>query len=452
MQWRAKWSTATIALAAIATAASASPAAASAATYYADPAGSGTTCSQASPCLLKYTVETKAMNNDEVVVMPGTYLLDSSDLQLNHVIDLHGVSSGQRPKISFDKTGDGVAVFSAGDGSQLRDLEIENQGSGTALNAGLITGDRLYVSSESTATPACNFTGDTVLRDSVCVNFSSGDAIGVASFGTTVTVRPVNVTAVSASGDGVRVSGNLDSSATVNATNVIASGSPTDVRVQTSGGGSPSANALLDHSNYDTTASSGGGTTITIAGAFTNQTAPPVFAPGLGNFHQAAGSPTIDRGATGPPNGGPLDFDGEARAQGPSQDIGADEFTFAPSPTPAPPSSAFSFGKLKRNKRKGIAFLLVNLPGPGEVGLRGKGLKTIGGAGVARASLVVSGGTVKLKVRPAKKGKKARKLRKRLRRTGKAGVKVKVAYIPTGGFANTQTKKLTLKMKLKRKK
>ncbi|MGA9373113.1 MAG: hypothetical protein WBV53_14780 [Solirubrobacterales bacterium] len=319
------------------------------------------------------------------------------------------------------------------------------------------------MSSEGTA--ACNFTGDTVLRDSVCVNPSSGDAIGVAPFGPAVMVRLVNVTAVSASGDGVFVSGN-SGSATVNATNVIASGSPTDVRVQTTGGGSPSASALLDHSNYNTTASSGGGTTITIAGAFTNQTAPPVFAPGLGNFHQAAGSPTIDQGATSPPNGGPLDFDGEARAQGPSQDIGADEFTFAPSPTPAPPSSAFSppssaspppssafsFGKLKRNKRKGIAFLLVNLPGPGEVGLRGKGLKTIGGAGVARASLVVSGGRVKLRVRPSKKGKRARKIRQRLRNKGKAGVKVKVTYTPTGGAASTQTKKLALKRKPKRKK
>ncbi len=68
------------------------------------------------------------------------------------------------------------------------------------------------MSSEGTA--ACNFTGDTVLRDSVCVNPSSGDAIGVASFGPAVMVRLVNVTAVSASGDGVFVSGNSASTQT----------------------------------------------------------------------------------------------------------------------------------------------------------------------------------------------------------------------------------------------
>ena len=51
---------------------------------------------------------------------------------------------------------------------------------------------------------------------------------------------------------------------------------------------------------------------------------------------------------------------------------------------------------------------------------------------------------MKLKVAPAKKGKKARKLRRALLRKGKAKAKVKVTYLPTGGTANTQARKVKL--------
>ncbi|MGA9636380.1 MAG: SBBP repeat-containing protein [Solirubrobacterales bacterium] len=74
----------------------------------------------------------------------------------------------------------------------------------------------------------------------------------------------------------------------------------------------------------------------------------------------------------------------------------------------------------------------------------GSFLKTIGGAGVARASRAVSAGTVKLKVKPAKKGKRARKIRRALRHKGKAKVKALVTYLPTGGTANAQGRKLKL--------
>jgi hypothetical protein len=40
---------------------------------------------------------------------------------------------------------------------------------------------------------------------------------------------------------------------------------------------------------------------------------------------------------------------------------------------PPSPSNAFSFGKLKRNKRRGTATLIVLVPGPGELALTGKG-------------------------------------------------------------------------------
>ena len=137
-------------------------------------------------------------------------------------------------------------------------------------------------------------------------------------------------------------------------------------------------------------------------------------------------------------------------------DSGAYELAQPEPPTPpAPPAppvqtssvqppNAFTFGKLKRKKNKGIAFLIAFVPGPGEVGLAGKGIKNRGLAATARKAISTDGGRVKLKIKPAKKGKKARKLRQRLRFKGKAKVKVRVTYLPAGGTANTRTKKLKL--------
>jgi hypothetical protein len=39
------------------------------------------------------------------------------------------------------------------------------------------------------------------------------------------------------------------------------------------------------------------------------------------------------------------------------------------------PSNAFSFGKVKKNRKKGTATLTVIVPGPGTLTLAGKGLK-----------------------------------------------------------------------------
>jgi CSLREA domain-containing protein len=163
------------------------------------------------------------------------------------------------------------------------------------------------------------------------------------------------------------------------------------------------------------------------------------------------GSPAIDRSTSGPAT----DQRGVARPQGAFCDSGAFELEMAVAASPScagpaaalpvVPSNDFTFGKLRRNKKKGIAFLFVNLPGPGQIGLEGKGLKELGlASAVARKSLAVAGGRVKLKVRPAKKGKKARQLRTRLREKGKAKLKVFVTYVPTGGLANTQARKVKL--------
>lgn len=98
--------------------------------------------------------------------------------------------------------------------------------------------------------------------------------------------------------------------------------------------------------------------------------------------------------------------------------------------------SPFDLGKLKRNKKKGTAKLKVTgLRAAGELKVSGKGLKT------QRKS--AGPGSAKVALKP--KGKLARNLK----RNGKAKVKAKVVFTPTGGDAAQQSDKVRLKRKPK---
>jgi hypothetical protein len=332
-----------------------SPAAAAADTFFAAPGGSGMDCTTpATACELQFTVETKAAFTDEVVVLPGNYVLDD-ELTIDTTLHVHGLV-GQPPRIFISSiTGTGLAVTTFAPNTRLADLVISSDGSGPALDlsGGQSTiAERLHVTGEGIACqPSFSLdpsSAPAILRDSVCLNAGSGDAVGLAiGIPSAIHIRLVNVTAVatSGSGDGIHLGAASGCNCLINATNVIAAGNEagggTDVRATTTASGD-TATVALDHSNYSSESESGGGVeNVTNPGLGTNQTAAPSFEPGADNFHQAAGSPTIDMGATNPLNGGTLDFDGEARAQGLSQDIGADEFTVVP-PTPpsAPPAAA----------------------------------------------------------------------------------------------------------------
>jgi glucose/arabinose dehydrogenase len=108
------------------------------------------------------------------------------------------------------------------------------------------------------------------------------------------------------------------------------------------------------------------------------------------------------------------------------------------SPAPSPslseplPSNEFSFGRLKRNKKKGTAKLTVKVPGSGELQLA-KTQKVKVDNEVAEDE-----GKEKLQVKPKGKARKA------LNRKGKAKVKAEVTYTPEGGEPNTGSKKIKL--------
>jgi len=102
------------------------------------------------------------------------------------------------------------------------------------------------------------------------------------------------------------------------------------------------------------------------------------------------------------------------------------------------PSNLFSFGKAKRDVRRGSASLPVILPGPGTLRLAGKGTKP-------RSADAGQAGTVNLAVKPKGKAQSA------LKRTGKAKLAVTVTYTPAGeitGLPNAQTTKVKLRKRL----
>jgi hypothetical protein len=111
-------------------------------------------------------------------------------------------------------------------------------------------------------------------------------------------------------------------------------------------------------------------------------------------------------------------------------------------PVPAPgggggsaAAGAFSLGKAKDNAGKGTATLVANTPGPGTLGLSGKGVKS------ATANPKAAG-LVTLTVKAT--GKAASKLAK----TGKVKVKVSVTFTPAGGSPSTQAKTVKLVKRL----
>jgi hypothetical protein len=101
----------------------------------------------------------------------------------------------------------------------------------------------------------------------------------------------------------------------------------------------------------------------------------------------------------------------------------------------ASPSNAIRFGKLKLNKKNGTATLTITVSSPGSVVLSGAGVKKLTKAAKRAGSVAL---TVRLT------GKAEGKLTK----TGKAKVKSKVTFTPTGGIAATKMKTLTLKKTL----
>jgi hypothetical protein len=101
------------------------------------------------------------------------------------------------------------------------------------------------------------------------------------------------------------------------------------------------------------------------------------------------------------------------------------------------PTSAFTVGATKLNRKKGTATVALNLPNPGQLAATGGGAKIAGSL-----SKSVSPGPLDLVVKA--KGKKKRKLNS----TGKVKLAITITFTPTSGASTAQALKVKLKKKL----
>ena len=107
----------------------------------------------------------------------------------------------------------------------------------------------------------------------------------------------------------------------------------------------------------------------------------------------------------------------------------------------APIPNTISRGKLALNKKKGTGKLTINVPGPGTLTAVSKGKKKR----IKAVNLTATAaGALKVALNPTGAGRKA------LNNKGKLKVQLAVTFTPTGGLANTQTYKVTLKKTLKK--
>jgi hypothetical protein len=361
------------ALAALAVCAAIAPAA-QAVNRYAEPGGQASgACTDPDPgdgCEFEWAVEAAAGDNDNVILAPGSYTESGLIAVTNPGVDIIGPGTTQATLNSSGPTALGLNALAVG--ASVSGLTIHHTGSGDGL---FLDNDmrveRLSVTSTA-GTSACHAPGGAFILDTVCRNTNAGgvaailiDPSGAAMSGSS---RLHNVTAYATgtSANALRLSASLSGEGVITARNSIfrALGAATDIRAADDGS-SAYAEVDADYSAYEDVSFSGPSAEVTFAGTLNNIDSPPLFTSAAGNFHQAAGSPTIDKGtaALSDPVLSTLDIDGEARIMGSAPDIGADEFVPPPaqpqpsvqSPTAAAPGAKCPKGKklVKKNgKRK----------------------------------------------------------------------------------------------------
>jgi hypothetical protein len=315
---------------------------ASGATRYAAPSGTGPEpCAVATPCNIDLAVEGPGVTAGDVIkVLPGTHVPavgpggTSWALRVQNPVTIEAADPANPPTISA--TGMTTVIVSS-PGAVLRDVRVTGSGA-EAINvqtSALV--ERVHASTTTVHAAIATRDGTTV-RDSVAwTPHVSGSALRTGGTGATLE----NVTAVGGF-RGISIDSNYTAAGATQAVTIVntiaAGGTPGDdlfIR-ETTVPSHPEVVVALDHSNYDDLVNSGAEVT-----EVQTQTDPPdLLLPSLGNFHQLDASPTVNAGVVRPTTATRLDPDGEARWLGAAPDIGADEFTEAPPPTPPSPPGA----------------------------------------------------------------------------------------------------------------
>lgn len=331
------------------------PTSAVAATRFAAPSGGMVPgCGEATPCSLDYAI-TAAAPGDEIVVGPGQYEIGAT-IETETPLWIHGPPGDEKPRI-FATNQPVLKSFAP---QRISDLQFRsvNNGEGVLfVPADGTVFERLKLFADGAESLGLRAGNNFTMTDTLIFAENSLNAIGVFIQGTdSGSVQLRNDTIVAEGSEAIGLAVFMvakDSSLTVEATNVIASGTQHDASALKSSEATGSRVAVnFDHSNLDSTE---GAVTST-----NGQTAPPqFFPPNPRGFQQAPTSPTIDAGVNDARNG-PVDLNGSPRAVDfhPSctepdsaiPDIGA--YELVPVPLHCVPQTTILKFKLRRDRAK----------------------------------------------------------------------------------------------------
>lgn len=315
-------------LAAVVAATSIAPAASAATRRYASPAGSGTTCSAASPCAITQAV-TGAVHGDEVIINPGGYPLTAT-LTTPDKLTIHGVAGKPRPRLLF--SGAAQEGLKLTQGSLLRYVEVDQAAAARAVYASTSTVDQIIARGTGPGYQTALILNSEIRNSVVVASGVNGRAIATTTKGGFPTSTYRNVTAITTGSGGVAIEaqaqGGATNAATIHLINVIAYGGPgaLSLLALTDGSGAQ-ATITVTHTNYQSVDEVGLFADFVDGGG--NRAEEPVFVnPAAGDYRQAPGAYTIGAGLDDSANG-TFDVDGDPRRIG-TTDIGADEFVPAP--------------------------------------------------------------------------------------------------------------------------
>jgi hypothetical protein len=306
--------------------------------WFAAPNGSGSTCSQAAPCEL-FQATGGSTSGDTVILEPGTY--NDGGAPYSAELDVRGSTFEGEPaqpmpviQSAPTGTGDGMDLFS---GSVARDFKLEYSGTASGLNANSATISQVFVAAdtpESAAfSPACQIVGHddagftATMIDSICLQTgTSPNAIAMDAGATSgALLRNVTALAPNAGGIAIEVRDQGAGVSTYDVINSIAVGGSADLEAQWSGSGTPgSATINVSNSAYVTTSTPTANASV-VAGAGNIKARAHFTGATSGNFAEAAGSPTIDKGTASGIVAGETDLAGNPRTLGSAPDIGAYE-------------------------------------------------------------------------------------------------------------------------------
>lgn len=452
-----------VALVALALSQAAPQVAAAGKTFYASPNGTGSACSQATPCKIEEAL-TKAGDDDNVVLAGGSYGLPFGGLTIDKSVEF-GAAPGA-PAILETTDTDTLEVTTETDAT-LHDLRLVGTGQ---FQFGSGTADRVFVAFAGVGRDACELDKGTTLRNSVCWTREASDeeegvshAIDIVSFGEgkdePVVLRNVTAIAETETGNAIHLLGTSGAELTVNAANVIArSTNGIDAVAEIGNFGFPKAQLNITNSSFGELQdlAPNPDAYVTPLGTFGNIGAAPTFIDAAnGNFRVGADSPTLDGGVADLLTGA-FDLDGNDRAQAgcfgaePVPDMGAYERSpttaCPPRPPPPPPpveprKPVFRVVNLFLNRKKGTGRLLVEVPeGGGTLSLTGSGVKLV------RRTAPASGGVITLPILTWAITKV------RLAKVGKTKVRLKVIFESRRGGVEEWSKGVQLRKKIRKHK